>query len=137
MNLEGLRVSDMMTTALITMKASETIGRADVEMKLASIRHIPVTDDRGKLLGILSNRDILKAIHEAADKRIKVADIMSRQVYTVQEDAPAHHAAALMMEHKIGALPVTADDGHLIGLLTETDFVRIAHQALGGEPRED
>jgi CBS domain-containing protein len=137
MNLEDMNVSDMMITALITMKADETIGRADVEMKLASIRHIPVTDERGKLVGLLSNRDILKAVHEATDKRIKVADIMTKRLYTIAEDAPAHHAAALMMEHKIGALPVVADDGHLVGLVTETDFVRIAHQALGGVGYED
>ena len=57
-----MHVREIMTTALITMKATDTVRHADVDMKLANIRHIPVTDDHDHLIGILSNRDVLRAL---------------------------------------------------------------------------
>ena len=61
MKLERLTVGDMMTTALITLKGGDRLTRADVDMKLANVRHIPVIDDRGHCIGVLSNRDVLGA----------------------------------------------------------------------------
>ena len=135
-----MTVGQIMTTALITLKARDTVRHADVDMKLANIRHIPVIDDHGHLLGILSNRDVLRALGGAGSGEVEngddegdgviIGDIMTRRVHTVREDTPAHEAAALMLEHKIGALPVIGDEEQLVGLVTETDFVRIAHDAL-------
>ena len=127
-----MNVREIMTTALIAMKANDTVKRADVDMKLASIRHLPVVDDRNHVIGILSNRDVLRALGDAggASDGVVVGDIMTRQVHTVREDTPAHEAATLMLEHKIGALPVVGDEEQLVGLVTETDFLRIARDAL-------
>jgi len=129
-----MTVRQIMTTALITLKAKDTVRHADVDMKLANIRHIPVIDDKNHLIGMLSNRDVLRALggnvgDDTADGVI-IGDIMTRQVHTVREDTMAHEAASLMLEQKIGALPVIGDEEQLVGLVTETDFVRIAYDAL-------
>ena len=121
-----------MSTALITMKPDDTLGNADFEMRIASIRHIPVVDERNRLVGMVSNRDILRALGQSEKGQVVIKDIMSHSLHRITQDAPAHEAAALILENKIGALPVVAEDGHLVGLVTETDFVRYAHERLGG-----
>ncbi len=125
---DRMTVSDLMTTALITMKPKDTVASADVDMRLAAIRHIPVVDDRGKLVGILSNRDILRAVGGGSNATI--GDIMTKSVHTVTEDTPAAEAAEIMLEHKIGALPVVGDGNQLVGLVTESDFVAVARDLL-------
>jgi CBS domain-containing protein len=126
---KGLTCADIMTTALITMRATETVKRADIDMKLAAIRHIPVVDDRQRLIGIVSNRDVLRALGTAGDS-VVVGTIMTKRVRTVAEDTPAHEAAGLMLEYKIGALPVIGDEQQLVGMITETDFLALAQEAL-------
>lgn len=129
-------VSDLMSTALITMKPTDAMDSAGMEMKYASIRHIPIVDDRNRLVGILSNRDILRALGKSKKGTIVVGEIMTKRVHTISADAPAHEASAMILEHKIGAVPVLGDDQQLVGLITETDFVRHAHEMLGGEIEE-
>lgn len=119
-----------MTTAVITIREGEHLSDADIDMRLAGIRHLPVVDDRNHLVGILSNRDLLRALGRGNGKSVEVYKVMTKRVRTVEEETPAHEAAAMMIEHKIGALPVMGDRGQLVGLLTETDFVRFAHDAL-------
>lgn len=119
-----------MTTALVTVKVGNAISHADAEMRLASIRHLPVVDDRHRLVGILSNRDLLGAMVKKRENTLHVADIMTRDVKTIPANAPARKAAALMLEHKIGCLPVLGEEGQLVGLITETDFLRLAYELL-------
>jgi CBS domain-containing protein len=133
MSLEGTTVGDMMTTALITMKAREKLASADLDMRLAGIRHLPVVDDRNHVIGILSNRDVARALGQRDVTGLVVGDVMSKHVVTVQADTSAALAAELMIEHKIGALPVIGDEEQIIGLVTETDFLEIARRALAGE----
>lgn len=122
-----------MTTALITLKPGDTVNEADYEMKLAAIRHIPIVDDRHHLVGIVSNRDILRELGKQDGNTVVIREIMTRALHRVSVDAPAREAAALILEHKIGAVPVIGDEGQLVGLVTETDFVRVAFTALGGD----
>lgn len=130
MKTKDLRVSDLMTTAVLTIKVGETVSDADATMRLAGIRHLPVVDDRGRLVGILSNRDLLGALVKAKGKAVQIADVMSRAVKTVASSAPARRAAALMLEHKIGSLPVLGEEQQLVGLVTETDFLRLSYELL-------
>ncbi|MCG8425156.1 MAG: CBS domain-containing protein [Proteobacteria bacterium] len=127
-----MTVGNLMSTALITMKANDTVGHADFEMKVASIRHIPVVDERNRLVGMVSNRDILRELGRRRGEQIVIHEIMSRQLFRVSVDAPAREAAELILDNKIGAVPVIGDEGQLVGLVTETDFVRYAYEALGG-----
>ncbi len=133
MTIESITVGDLMSTALITMKPSDTIGNAEMEMKFAVIRHIPVVDDRNRLVGMVSNRDILRALGKSEAGEIVIGEIMSKRLHTVSVEAPACEASRIILENKIGAVPVLGDDQQLVGLVTETDFVRLAHEELGGE----
>ena len=130
-------VADLMSTALITLKPDDAVGSADMEMKFARVRHIPIVDDRNRLVGLVSNRDVLRALGKSKSETLVVRSIMSTNLHTVSQDAPAHEAAELILEHKIGAVPVLGDDQQLVGVVTETDFVRYAHVALGGSPDWD
>lgn len=125
-------VEDFMSSAVISMKETDTIRSAEWEMNMAEIRHIPVVDQRNHVIGVLSNRDLGRALGQAESKPIPVAGVMSRSVLTVRPSTPAHEAATLMLEHKIGCLPVVGDDEQLIGIITETDFLRVAEKALRG-----
>ena len=125
--LKHLAVRDLMTTSVISVRPGTTVHEAQEEMHVADIRHLPVVDERQRLVGILSDRDLLRA----AGRRT-VAEIMTRDVVSVTPDTPARTAAAEMLGNKIGALPVLGEDFELVGLVTETDFLRIALHALGG-----
>lgn len=130
-----LSVEDLMSTAVIALHASDTVGRVREEMAIAEIRHIPVIDDKNHVIGIVSNRDLHRAAQAHAPRR--VADVMTRQPCTVRPSTPAAEAAAIMIERKIGSLPVVGDDEQLVGVITETDFLAVAHQALSGLPLDE
>jgi CBS domain-containing protein len=126
-----LKVSDLMTTSLVTVKPGTALSHADAEMRWAGIRHLLVVDDRQHLIGILSNRDLLGALARSGGKAVHVVDVMTRNVRTVTAEVSARRAAALLLEQKIGCLPVVGDDGQLVGIVTETDFLRVAYELLG------
>ena len=130
--LENLRVESVMSTALITAKLDETIADADFDMRLANIRHIPVVDEKHRLAGILSDRDVLRSLSKSKNTPVPVRNIMTTKVHTISSNAPAEEAVQTMLEHKIGCLPVTGEDGQLVGLVTETDFLRITYDLLSG-----
>jgi CBS domain-containing protein len=121
-----IRVSDLMTTAVITVRDHDDIARADEEMRMAGVRHLPVFDDRQHLIGILSDRDLKGALATARGRPVAVAEVMTRDVQTVSARTPARAAAELMLERRIGSLPVLGEEGELVGVVTETDFLRLA-----------
>ena len=127
-----LRVSDLMTTALVTVKASDNLVSARSEMAVGSFRHLPVVDERKHLVGILSDRDVA---HLRGNGK-HVADVMTRDVMTVKPDAHAFEAASIMLDHKVGSVPVVDDAGTLVGLITETDYLELARRSLLGLPLE-
>ena len=122
------KVGDLMSTALIVVRDSDSIGVADAQMKLGSIRHIPVVDAKQNLVGILSSRDVLLALARGK-KAIRVGETMTRDPVTVTPDTPVHEAIELLLEHRFGSLPVLGTDGHLIGIVTDTDFLIAAREA--------
>jgi CBS domain-containing protein len=131
MRYQNLRVGDLMTTAVLSVKDGDLLTTADVTMKMADVRHLPVIDRRGHVVGVLSNRDVLGASRRRKAPR-RVGEVMSRTVMTVRAETRAAEAAALMLQYKIGSLPVVGDEEELIGVITETDLLRVAHEALGG-----
>lgn len=130
-----IAVEDLMSTNVLTLGASDVLAAADVEMKIAGIRHLPIVDVNRRVVGIVSNRDILRAAGQSQSpgSSILVSEVMTRSPHTIAPDSPASEAAALMLDHKIGALPVVNDDDVLVGIITETDFVSIAHDLLSGD----
>lgn len=127
-----IRVEEIMTSGVIALRENETVGRADEEMRLADIRHIPVVDSGNHVVGMVSNRDLLLALGSPAGRRRRISDVMTREVITVLPEMPAFRAAEMMMERKIGSLPVVDEHQMLVGIITESDFLAIAHQALHG-----
>ncbi len=131
----GLRLKDIMTREVQTVGRNDQLAVADNLMKQARIRHLPVLDSDGAVCAVVSQRDLfrgalLRALGfggRAEDKILKqiaVKEIMSDEVHTATPDTPVAEAGRFMIERKIGCLPVV-DGGKLVGLVTETDFVRL------------
>ncbi|MGA6924085.1 MAG: CBS domain-containing protein [Desulfosarcina sp.] len=123
-----------MSKPVITVEKKESMQRAVILMKENHILLLPVVDN-GNLCGILSDRDIKRAsasdatsldVHELLYliSKIKVADIMTRDVVTVGQDWTIEEAADLMLERKISGAPVVADDGRLCGVITTSDLFK-------------
>lgn len=128
-----IQVLELMTSNVLTLRENASVGRAHAEMKLGRIRHFPVVDRRGVVVGVVSSLDIAKALAvEGRGRAVPVREVMSRFLHSVSEDLPAHEAARLMRVKKIGSLPVVNDNGTLVGILTESDFLEIAEKALAG-----
>lgn len=117
----------------VTLQSGEMLDLANDVMTLGRIRHLPILEN-GKVVGVLSQRNLFhSALMTALGIRLKerkkmfkaipVNEVMSTPVTTVSPDAGLKEAARLMMEKKIGCLPVVENDT-LVGLLTETDILR-------------
>lgn len=130
------RVSEVMQTVVTTLTIHDRLDFADDVMRLGRVRHMPVLDQT-KLVGIISNRDLLAASlsrtldFAATDRRtflrsIEISEVMSHDLITTSGDATLREAAELMLRHKIGCIPVVKSDRTLIGLVTETDLLRAA-----------
>jgi CBS domain-containing protein len=130
----ALKVEDLMSTHLITLRETDTLSQAAREMGTASIRHVPVVDAHGRLRGIISSHDLMAALGQKDD--VALSAIMTHNVKTVGPHAPAYEAVGMLMDFKINALPVVSDKGDIVGIITATDFLAIAHQALRGEKLE-
>jgi acetoin utilization protein AcuB len=128
-----MTVRDLMGTSLITMPPQTPILEARQRMLEAHIRHLLVTDE-GRLVGIITDRDIRLNLPSRATSlsvwevnyllaRLTVGQVMTKGVVIVRPDWEAREAARLMIDHKIGALPVV-DGERLVGIVTETDFLR-------------
>ena len=125
-----MKVETWMSPEPLVVHAQERLERAAQKMADRGVRHLPVVDHDGVLLGILSQRDVLQA---GPSSERRVADIMSRDVMAVAPDTHAHEAAYLLLHHRIGCVPVTGAGGKLLGIVTESDFVRVAYRLLGGQ----
>jgi CBS domain-containing protein len=127
-------VSELMTRELVTLKETQNLAIADELLRLNRIRHLPVVR-QGKLVGLITHRDLLKATGlkcpDPAQQPLWASDIMTRDVRTVGPDTPLREAVSVMLKNKFGCLPVVAEDGTLLGILTEADLVRYAEKLIG------
>jgi len=128
-----MKVRELMTGAPITVSPDTSVLDARRLMLKERIRHLLVTDDR-RLVGIITDRDIRLNLPSQARSlsmwevyyllaKLTVGQIMTKSVIIIGPDREARAAAQLMLEHKVGALPVL-DGDVLIGILTETDILR-------------
>ena len=132
-----MHVRDVMQHDVATLDASDRLDLADDIMRLGRIRHLPILS-RGRLVGILSQRDLFRAAVSSVLQvarpterewlgKIPVAAVMTPDPFTVAPETSVRTAVAVMMERKIGCLPVV-DRGQLVGIVSETDCLRyLAH----------
>lgn len=128
-------VCEKMTTPVLTLPADASYQEAFKLMHDRKIRRIPVVDHQQRLIGIISERDLLHAAPSPATSlsiwemnyllwKLNVGDLMTKQVFVVDPDTAIEDAAQLMLEHKIGGLPVVDADEHVVGVITETDIFK-------------
>jgi acetoin utilization protein AcuB len=136
-------VRDVMQTKLITASPHTTLPDALRLVAQRRVRHLPIVDADGDLVGIVSDRDLKQAMASPATSleahellfllnRLPLDQIMTRTVVTIGPMSPVEEAARLMVRQKIGALPVV-EGGELVGILTETDVLELFVDALGAE----
>lgn len=136
-------VKDRMTLDPETVTPDTSFPEAFHLMREKRIRHLPVVDEEGKLLGVVARPDLLHASPSSATTlsvfemnfvlaNLHIREVMSTPPVTVSEDAPLEEAARVMVDKRIGCLPVMRD-GELVGLITETDIFETFVEILGGE----
>ena len=130
-------VERIMQREFATVRSDERMDFVEDVMALGRVRHMPVVDD-GKLVGVVSQRDLLAAslsrvlAFDPQERRtflrsVDVKEVMAPRPITVSPATSLGDAAALMLRHKIGCLPVVGPGGEAIGLVTETDLLRAAY----------
>jgi len=125
-------VGQFMSTDLYTVCPTDPVDLAARMMDWRQIRHLPVEDQHGKLVGLLSFRDILRLVAgtEASAPEGTVADIMRKDPITVRIDTPTLELLTLMRERNIGSVPVVDEEQRLVGLVTVYDLLGIAGKVL-------
>lgn len=118
-----ITVGDLMTKDLVTVDEADDLVLAERVLRLGAIRHLPVVR-HGKLVGLVTQRDLLRS--GAAQPGATVSEIMVREPEAVRPGTSLVAAARRMLERKYGCLPVTDQEGQLVGIVTEADFVRFA-----------
>jgi acetoin utilization protein AcuB len=136
-------VADIMTPNPLTVTPRNAIRTAVNLMREGGFRRLPVVD-RGRLVGIITDRDLRRAANSPFVVReqwydnfildhIEVGSSMTPNPLTITPTAPVAEAARLMRDHKIGGLPVLSD-GQLVGIVTETDLLNFLIELLEREP---
>lgn len=131
-----LKVSDLMSTELFTLRRNDSLKTARSIMDLKRIRHIPIITGENSFVGLLTHRDLLSAtISKLADidsktqgeidAGIPVGEIMNQDVKTITPNTPLKECAYLLLHHKYGCLPVIENGENLVGIITEADFLKL------------
>ena len=129
-------IKDWMTKDVITVDPETSMMRAAKLMKEKGIRRLPVVDDKGKIVGMLSDRDVKEAspskattldVHELYYllSEIKVKNIMSPNPLTIRDTDTVVKCAAIMHDKKISGLPVLNEQGELVGIMTQNEVYRV------------
>jgi acetoin utilization protein AcuB len=137
-------VGERMSHPIISIAPDMPVHDALDMFKRERIRRAPVVKE-GKLIGIVSDKDLLNASPSPASSlsvwemnyllsKITVSEVMTKKVLTVSEDTPIEEAARIMADNKIGGLPVMRD-GHVVGIITETDLFKIFLEFMGAREK--
>lgn len=127
----------------MTIGANTPFQDALKKMRDHQFRRLPVVNRKGKLVGIVSERDLLHAEPSPATSlsiweiqyllaKLQVKEIMTKDVITTTPDAPVEDAARLMVTHKIGGLPVVNEHSEVVGVITETDIFKTFVEMFAG-----
>jgi acetoin utilization protein AcuB len=134
-------VKNCMTTNPVTINPDMPVAEALSFMRQHNVRRLPILNKKRKLVGMISEKDLLYASPSPATSlsvyevgyllsKLKVEEIMTKKVITVSPDAPLEEAARIMADSKIGGLPVV-DGDRLVGIITETDVFKTILEMMG------
>jgi len=135
-------VGEVMTKNPVIARVDDGIDEALSVMRERKVRRLPVLDASGRMVGIVSEQDLLHAAPSPATSlsmhelhyllaKLKLKQVMSSPVITVAPDTPLEEAARIMADNRIGGLPVVDGSGALIGIITETDIFKLLLILLG------
>ncbi len=130
-----------MSTNVVSFFAELTLSLAEDVLRLHRFRHLPVIDSDGRILGLVTRTDVLRAQisalspltdeeRRACQESVRIEQIMTTGVLTVTPDTLARDAAQILLDQLFSCLPVVNETGVLMGIVTERDFLRFALQAL-------
>ncbi|MDX1776233.1 MAG: CBS domain-containing protein [Desulfobulbales bacterium] len=129
-----IKVSNYMSSQVISIPPTMGIREAFFKMKENSIRHLPIVDEHNKLIGIISDRELRRPnwvdeAHDIAhvyylDNAMLVSDVMITKVHVVHTYDTLNKAVSLLLEKHIGATPVLDKTGNLVGMLSAIDLLR-------------
>jgi acetoin utilization protein AcuB len=143
-----MRVSEAMTPRPMTIDPEAPVATAMAVMRERELRHLPVVDDAGRLVGVVTDRDLRSAVVAPALREylspegrrwleragatlenLRVRNVMTSEAVTTTPEVPIEQAAAVMFERRVGCLPVV-QHGQLVGIVTERDLLRALASAL-------
>lgn len=136
MSSNQILIKEWMTSPVRTIPPDSSVADAYDMMMRWSIRRLPVVDDSGQLLGIVSLGDLREARPSPTSSlsiyelnfllsKLKVNDVMTHNPFTLTADMPIEDAARIMLERKVGGLPVVDETDKLVGIITESDIFRM------------
>jgi CBS domain-containing protein len=117
-------VRDRMSAHPVTIEPESSALSALGIMQYHHLRHLPVIDTSGRVVGILAERDLLLAASRHLHAGMEVGEVMAHDVITVFPETALGDAASLMARHHFGSLPVVDADQNIVGMLTESDIFR-------------
>jgi acetoin utilization protein AcuB len=124
-------VADVMTGKVVTLSPHHTLSEVANLMSDRYFRHCVVVDSFGKIAGVISDRDILRALARNPNSRSKSLDqIMTRNPITVKRTTPIVDAVSKLLAKRINCLPVVEEDGSVCGIVTSTDLLKSYQQLL-------
>jgi CBS domain-containing protein len=132
-------VAQLMSTDLFTVRPDDLVDLAASVMEWRHIRHVPVEDDEGRLVGLISHRDLLRLLAQGLitrnEKAVTVKEIMKRELVTVAPETPTLEALGMMRRCKVGCLPVVENE-RLVGVVTAYDFLSLSSEIIEKQLRE-
>jgi CBS-domain-containing membrane protein len=146
-------VAEIMTRDVVTVEEADSLANLLESLKTLRFRHLPVTDE-DHLIGLVTETDLLgiassnllpqhAAQDQALQQRLRVRDVMVRDVLTVTADTPVQQAARLLLKQRVNCLPVVDERNVLVGIVTSSDFTKLIARGRrepsssgSGEPRQ-
>ncbi len=133
--MHTILLKEMMRTPVVTVNINDPFSRVENEMRLQKVRHLPVLDDQGRVVGIISQRDLYRALSPRQTLEGDVYDpgkldefllarVMTSPVTTLGPEDPLGMAVSVMAEYHLGCIPLVDKDRKIVGILTKTDILR-------------
>lgn len=130
-------VSDLMVRNVLSLKASDSLQDAEQLMGKAQIRHVPILDDDGKVVGLLTQKEVLAEAFRITDRfgahllrtylaKIRISEAMRTDVLTFSDQASLKEAGEALLAKRLGCILVTDHEKKLLGIISSKDFLRLA-----------